>query len=128
MADLAAFGDRHQLGADLLAAGIGNGRHRWSCDIAELTDNGDLHELSVRFGGTSIDLTDSPKRYLRGLLELLPDVELQAIAAALYIRGRGIEIGALHNPLRVPAGAETQFVDRLSSTELRHTYPANERV
>lgn len=30
-----------------------------------------------------------------------------------YIRGRGIEIGGLHNPLPIPLGAKVTYVDRL---------------
>jgi SAM-dependent methyltransferase len=40
-----------------------------------------------------------------------------------YIRGRGVEIGALHRPLRVPAGADVTYVDRLPVSELRLQYP-----
>jgi SAM-dependent methyltransferase len=40
-----------------------------------------------------------------------------------YIRGRGIEIGALHRPLRVPADTDVTYVDRLPVSELRRQYP-----
>jgi SAM-dependent methyltransferase len=42
---------------------------------------------------------------------------------AAYLRGTGCEIGALHNPLRVPAGAQVSYVDRLPVSELRAQYP-----
>lgn len=41
----------------------------------------------------------------------------------LYLRGQGIEIGALHNPLTVLPFAKVRYVDRLSVEELRRQYP-----
>lgn len=38
-----------------------------------------------------------------------------------YLRGEGIEIGALHNPLRTSAGV--LYIDRLSRADLRRHYP-----
>ena len=112
-----------QLGADLLAAGVGDGCHRWSCAIADLVHDDGLHEISARFGGTATDLGRSPRRYLRGVLDLIGDVEPQAIVASLFLRGQGIEIGALNNPLPVPASADVRYVDRLSPEALRAEYP-----
>jgi ubiquinone/menaquinone biosynthesis C-methylase UbiE len=112
-----------QLGADLLAAGIGNGCHRWSCALADLANDDQLHEINVRFGGSSAELANGPKKYLRGVLDLLPDLQPQAVLASLYIRGSGIEIGACNNPLRVPSSAQVQYVDRMSTEELRTEYP-----
>ena len=43
--------------------------------------------------------------------------------AARYLRGGGIEIGALYLPLRLPRGAAVRYVDRLSLPELRAHYP-----
>jgi SAM-dependent methyltransferase len=42
---------------------------------------------------------------------------------AAWLSGEGIEIGALHHPLAVPAGAKVTYVDRLSEPELRLHYP-----
>ena len=41
---------------------------------------------------------------------------------ASHLRGRGIEIGALHLPLEVPPGAEVTYVDRMSVGDLRRQY------
>jgi rhamnosyltransferase len=41
--------------------------------------------------------------------------------AERYLRGEGIEIGALHNPLRT--SARVRYVDRLSRADLRRHYP-----
>lgn len=43
--------------------------------------------------------------------------------ARAYIRGTGIEIGALNKPLRVPRGARVTYVDRLPVDQLRQHYP-----
>ncbi len=40
-----------------------------------------------------------------------------------FISGQGIEIGALHMPLRVPRSAKVRYVDRLSIADLRKQYP-----
>ena len=43
--------------------------------------------------------------------------------AEAYLRGEGIEIGALHMPLRVPEAARVKYVDRMSVEGLRAHYP-----
>lgn len=43
--------------------------------------------------------------------------------ATRFIRGNGIEIGALHNPLWTPPGARVTYVDRLTEDGLRSHYP-----
>ena len=43
--------------------------------------------------------------------------------ASMYIRGQGIEIGALHSPLRVPKSAKVKYVDRMSKNDLIKQYP-----
>jgi predicted SAM-dependent methyltransferase len=43
--------------------------------------------------------------------------------AARYLRGTGIEIGALHNPLSTPHGAHVRYVDRMTISDLRKHYP-----
>jgi SAM-dependent methyltransferase len=43
--------------------------------------------------------------------------------AGRYLRGDGLEIGALHEPLETPPGARVRYVDRLPAGELRHHYP-----
>ena len=40
-----------------------------------------------------------------------------------YLAGEGIEIGALHNPLKVPSGARVRYVDQMPVNELRAHYP-----
>jgi SAM-dependent methyltransferase len=43
--------------------------------------------------------------------------------AAEYLRGDGIEIGALHAPVEVPASTRVRYVDRLPVPRLREHYP-----
>ena len=43
--------------------------------------------------------------------------------AKKYIAGNGIEIGALHKPLKVPESAKVKYVDRMSTSSLRKQYP-----
>jgi SAM-dependent methyltransferase len=48
--------------------------------------------------------------------------------AARYIRGTGIEIGALHNPLTISPGTDVRYVDRMTVSELRQQYPELARL
>ena len=43
--------------------------------------------------------------------------------AKKYLKGSGIEIGALHHPLVVPYHVKVKYVDRLSVKELMRQYP-----
>jgi len=43
--------------------------------------------------------------------------------AARYLSGTGLEIGALHDPLRVPKGVEVRYVDYMDQIGLRALYP-----
>ncbi len=42
--------------------------------------------------------------------------------ASIYLTGNGIEVGALHNPLRVPAYVNVQYVDLKQPEELQKFY------
>jgi SAM-dependent methyltransferase len=43
--------------------------------------------------------------------------------AGRYLRGDGIEVGALHLPLALPRGARARYVDRMGVEDLRAHYP-----
>jgi SAM-dependent methyltransferase len=45
------------------------------------------------------------------------------ILAEQFIKGEGLEIGALHSPLQLPARAKVKYVDRMSVSSLRMQYP-----
>lgn len=47
----------------------------------------------------------------------------RAQLAEAFLAGRGIEIGALSRPLRVPAGCRVRYVDHLSTEAMRAQFP-----
>jgi len=59
---------------------------------------------------------------MRKMFRMFRALDREAIAANV-IAGRGIEVGGLHNPLRVPAGVRVQYVDRMPMEDLRVHYP-----
>jgi SAM-dependent methyltransferase len=59
----------------------------------------------IRYGGS--------QRLLRRRVEL----------ATKYIRGSGIEIGALHHPVELPLDAKVSYVDRFDNHQLRRQFP-----
>jgi SAM-dependent methyltransferase len=48
---------------------------------------------------------------------------LRTLLTDEFLAGSGIEIGALHHPLAVPAGAKVTYVDRLDVPGLRREFP-----
>lgn len=48
---------------------------------------------------------------------------IRNLLAAEYLRGEGVEIGGLHNPLQVPAGVTVHYLDKMPTEELRRVYP-----
>jgi SAM-dependent methyltransferase len=52
-----------------------------------------------------------------------PMTARRAVIAAEYLRGTGIEIGALHLPLTVPQTVRVKYIDRMSRSQLRQQYP-----
>jgi len=49
--------------------------------------------------------------------------ELRTLLSHFYLKGKGLEIGALHHPLDIPANAFVEYVDRLPMEKLREHYP-----
>ncbi len=47
----------------------------------------------------------------------------RGLSAQVYLKGEGIEIGALHRPLKIPKGARVKYVDRMTVADLRKQYP-----
>ncbi len=43
--------------------------------------------------------------------------------AGRYLKGDGLEVGALHLPLALPRGARARYVDRMNVADLRAHYP-----
>lgn len=52
-----------------------------------------------------------------------PILEGRSWVVSRYLRGSGIEIGALHNPLKIPDAASVKYVDRMTANELKLHYP-----
>ena len=67
--------------------------------------------------------------FIRQFLESRPERlnggdRLDRRAAAFnYLKGEGIEIGALHLPLAVPPSAKVKYVDRMEVADLKRQYP-----
>jgi SAM-dependent methyltransferase len=91
-----------------------------------------MAKLSALAAGASRNIVEASQRLRRQALSLLrrgwslikrlgPRARARRKLADQYLRGNGIEIGALHNPL--PTSANVKYVDRLSRTELRRHYP-----
>jgi predicted SAM-dependent methyltransferase len=47
----------------------------------------------------------------------------RAAIANKYLKGDGIEIGALHSPLKVSPSVSVKYVDRMTAPDLRKQYP-----
>lgn len=60
---------------------------------------------------------------LLGNRHLLGKPPTRSALAERHIRGSGIEIGALHSPLLVPAGVTVRYVDRVSRAQSIQAFP-----
>lgn len=76
--------------------------------------------LVRRFDPVGSDIAPAPTLDPGGSLAKVH--ETRELVAATYLRGNGIEIGALHQPLRVPAAAGVKYVDRMTAADLRRHY------
>jgi len=57
---------------------------------------------------------------------LVRSIDRESVANT-YLRGNGLEIGALHNPLKVSQSAKVKYVDRMSVEDLKIQYPEHKR-
>jgi SAM-dependent methyltransferase len=71
-------------------------------------------------------LPERPRAVVHQLLRKMHS-STREVVAARHLHGDGIEIGAMHYPLRVPAGARVRYVDQVSAdvnldrfSEIRH--------
>ena len=60
---------------------------------------------------------------LRIIDELVNPNNVRWTISKRYIRGSGIEIGALHNPLKTNTGVQVRYVDRMDKQSLYMHYP-----
>lgn len=69
------------------------------------------------------NLQRKSKRVVKRLLSPFGlDLSQQSIVEK-YLKGCGIEIGALHNPLKVPPSLNVRYVDRMAKADLQKHYP-----
>jgi predicted SAM-dependent methyltransferase len=54
---------------------------------------------------------------------MVSETEARSVLANEYLRGEGIEIGALQKPLAVPDAARVRYVDRLTLEQAHAEYP-----
>ena len=66
-----------------------------------------------------IALASKMRRFLR---LFIAHFDRESIAR-MYIKGKGIEIGALHTPLCVSKSAQVTYLDRMSIPDLKKHYP-----
>ncbi len=59
---------------------------------------------------------------LRKMRRMFKALDRESVASH-YLTGTGLEVGGLHNPLRVPGRAHVRYVDRMSVADLRAHYP-----
>lgn len=98
---------------DLKQAGIGDGNHGFAFPLPP----GLTGDLTGSVNGTSlIGKLSAPST----LAEIGP--HLRHVLAKNYLKGTGIEIGALDKPMWVPSGVTVRTVDRLPAEELRAHY------
>jgi len=55
--------------------------------------------------------------------ELSRSREIREIIASEFLQGSGIEIGALHEPLKLPVGTRAVYVDKFPTDVLKSQYP-----
>jgi hypothetical protein len=62
--------------SDLLQAGVGNGYHGFTYAVDGLLKNGQPHSIRVRFAGTNVDLSNTPKSITCGTVAVSINVNL----------------------------------------------------
>jgi SAM-dependent methyltransferase len=104
---------------DLLAAGIGTGRHGFEFDVpAEIRARG-AYVLTVRDAASKQELGQSPIAVDERAARVIEGRGLRRFLATQYFRGHGLEIGPLHRPMPVPPGVRVTYTDAFSTDDLR---------
>lgn len=101
---------------DLNQANLGNGWHAFDIPVPEKVKNSKLQSYKLNISKTKHTIYKTIKR-------LHSDNHLRNYLSNLFIKGKGIEIGALHNPLWVSKKAHVKYVDYLSTKSLQEKYP-----
>jgi SAM-dependent methyltransferase len=79
-----------------------------------------LHELTRQPRGTGV-LVEAARPVAASAV-FCKHIDRRVLSHA-FVRGRGIEIGALQNPLPISSAAQVTYVDRMSRAELYEGYP-----
>jgi SAM-dependent methyltransferase len=83
--------------------------------------------VSLLKSGTKAVLPRGPRQKLKNWLKAFlwdtVGTDIRLALADQFIRGTGIEIGALNRPLPVGKQAQVRFVDRLTVADARRQYP-----
>jgi SAM-dependent methyltransferase len=111
-------------GDDLRAAGFGDGSYRFRFELsgALAALRGDLHDVAVHTLDTGQQV-DGIVRLRRFGQTSFAQESLSHTAAAMYLSGSGLEIGALNFPQWVPEHCTVRYVDRYPTDRLRAEYP-----
>jgi SAM-dependent methyltransferase len=113
-----------QPGEDLRAAGFGDGAYRFRFELGATLAKlaGDVHDIAVHTIDTGVQV-DGISRLRRFGQSTLTSSSLSQTAAAMYLTGDGLEIGALNFPQWVPDHCSVRYVDRYPTDRLRAEYP-----
>jgi SAM-dependent methyltransferase len=95
--------------------------------VATTTGTGGMPSINP-FPGTAVWRRRKLEKLKQAAREVVISKERRHVGvrrrlAGQYLSGSGLEIGALHIPLRAPRKASVQYVDRFEVAELRRHYP-----
>jgi SAM-dependent methyltransferase len=107
---------------DLLAAGIGEGRHGFEFDVPSAIRARGAYVLSVRDARSKQELGQSPIAVDERASRLMEGRRLRRVLADQYFHGHGLEIGPLHRPMPLPPGTRVTYADSFSTDALRELW------
>ncbi len=111
---------------DLHQNGLGNGKGLYGFSFEIPIDVRKLGNYSIeaRVDDARFELGHSPfpVSEKKSLAFRTRGEHIRDFFAAEYIHGQGIEIGALHKPMKVPEGSHVTYVDSLSTEQLKHLF------
>ena len=103
---------------DLKNAGIGDGRHGFEFRLPERERQAGAFALDVRDAESHLPLGQSPFTAVEDPTRVLSGARLRRFLADQDFTGRGLEIGALHRPMQVPAHVNVVYADSFTTEEL----------
>jgi len=99
---------------DLHNSNIGNGLHSFNYSFPESIKNDKIHKIRLLIS----------KKQIFSLYVYIPiSNPVRKYLSKKYIKGNGIEIGALHYPLWTNQQAKVKYVDRMNTKQLQKNYP-----